>query len=368
MIAFGRASLRQIEQQTLFNAINAYAAVLRDRAGVGIARDNVAVLDREFRDNRERQRLREATSTDVQQVESRLELARAQLLAAQRAAGSRDAAFLRFVGAPAGELAAPNPLQVPARTLEDAYLYADAHNPVIASAYARERTSRAELEGARADLLPRIDLQGSARYGSVTPYSDAVRQTELRGGITVTGTLDSGIREARIGEAAEANDADWRLIDAALRDNRAELADAWNEWQSQTASIERLRAAVAAAQQALEGALIQERAGLRTTLDVLDLARDLLVVRSSYNEATAAAFVAQARVLAAMGALDQEYLLPDAPRYSPEAHLEKVGHRGDLPLLTPLVRAIDSVTTPKRSDRQVRDPAAQVAVESAPND
>lgn len=364
-IAFARASLRSAEQQTLFSAISAYAGVLRDRAAVGIAADNVNLLAREFGDTGERFRVRESTATDLQQVQSRLELGRAQLLAAQRSAASSDAAFLRFVGGPPGELAQPNPLAIPARTLEDAYAYADAHNPVLASAYARERVSRAQLEAARADLLPRIDLQGRATYGTINPNINDLQQTELRGAVTISGTLDNGLRAARIGEAKAANDADWRLIDAALRENRAELADAWNEWRTQTAAIERLRIAVGAARQAVEGGLLQERAGLRTTIEVLELARDLLQVSASYNAATANAFIAQARVLAAMGALEQQYLLPDAERYDPEAHFRKVDDNGDFPLLTPLVRALDSATTPSRADRPLRDPAAPVAVDGA---
>lgn len=364
--AFGQASLRVTEQESLLNAISAYSAVIRDRVGVSIAADNVELLSRQVADTDARLQAREATITDAQQATSRLELARAQLLAAQAAAGTSDAAFLRFIGGPPGDLAAPNPLQIPARSLEEAYAYADAHNPLLATAYARERLSRAELEGARAELLPRVDLTGSAIYGTVTPYSNDLRQTQFRAGVTISGTLDVGIRRARINEAQAVNDSDWRLIDAALRENRAELASAWNEWQSQTGAIGRLGSAVAAAQQAFEGALLQQRAGLRTTLDVLDLARDLLQVRSNYNATTTAAYVAQARVLSAMGALELKYLLPDRERYDPQVHLRKVDNQADVPLLTPLIRALDSLTTPRRSDRSLRDPAAPVAVGPAP--
>lgn len=361
-IAFARASLEAAEQQTLFNTIATYAAVLRDRGGVGIAADNVSLLAQESSDTRARFDVRESTATELQQVVSRLELARAQLLTAQRAAGASDAQFLRFVGAPAGELRQPNPLNLPVRTLEDAYAYADAHNPVLASAYARERISRAAVDANRADLFPRIGLEGRANSGTSTVRSEDLRQTELRGSITITGTLDSGIRQARLGEARAANDADWRLIDTALRENRAELADAWNEWQTQTAAIEQLAAAVEESRQALAGGLLQERAGLRTTLDVLELARDLLQVRTNYNTATTAAFVARARVLAAMGALNHAYLLPNTPAYDAQEHFRKVRDDADFPLLSPVARTLDSLATGSRADRPLRDPSAPVAV------
>jgi len=363
--AFGQASLRTTEQQTMFAAINAYALLMRDRIGVRIASDNVELLATHARDTQTRLDARESTATDVQQVVARLELARAQLLAAQSTAAASEASFLRYVGAPAGDLGPPNPLLIPVRTLDDAYVYAVDHNPVLVAAHARERLSRAQLAGARADLLPRVDLTGSASYGSSSPFADGLHTTELRAGVTISGAIDSGTRSARIGEAEEANDADWRLIDETLRENREEIAAAWNEWQAQQASITRLAAGVEAAQSAFDGGLLQERAGMRTTLDILELARDLLQVRSSYNAASAAAYAAQARLLVAIGALDHVSLLPDAPAYNAAAHVRKVFWQADFPLLAPLVGALDSATTGSRPLRPVRDPAAPLAIGAA---
>jgi outer membrane protein TolC len=59
------------------------------------------------------------------------------------------------------------------------------------------------------------------------------------------------------------------------------------------------------ARKAYEGAVLQQRAGLITTLDVLDLARELLLARSNSNTAIASAYLAKARVLAAAGALER---------------------------------------------------------------
>lgn len=352
--------LRSAEQQAMFDAIGSYVGLLRDRFGVQIAADNLDLLERELTDNQARFKVREVTSTDLQQVETRVELGRAQLLRAKRDAASSEASFLRAVGTPAGELAAPNPLSLPVRSLEEAYAFAELHNPIVSAAQARERVSRASLDAARSDLLPRIDLRGTADYGTVTPYSNSLRQTELRGEVVISGPIfESGLRQARLGEAEAANDSDWRLIDAAVRENRATLASNWSEWQAQKGSIERLAGAVESAMKAYDGALLQERAGMRTTLDVLDLARELLAARNSYNDAVASAYIAQARLLAAMGTLEQAYLLPDDPRYDDDAHYQRVRRRSDVPLLTPLIRAIDGIQGGGGSaPRPLRDPAA----------
>ncbi|MFD2781436.1 TolC family protein [Novosphingobium pokkalii] len=209
-------------------------------------------------------------------------------------------------------------MQLPVADLEEAYAYAEAHNPLIRAAQERERASRASVEGAKADRRPRLDFQGTAALlpysAGFSNYSDTLRQTEIKGVVTLSGPLfDSGERAARIHAAEAANDADWRLMDATLRENRATLAGAWNDWQAQTTAIDNLARAVDSAQKAYDGAVLQERAGMFTTLDVLQLARELLQARSAYNEGIAGAYLAKAQVLAALGALDAAWLLPDAP-------------------------------------------------------
>lgn len=358
-IDFQKQVLRSTEQQALLDAIAAYVGVLRDRAAVIIAKDNLAALERQLSDNKARLDVHEVTATDVQQVTTRVSLGRAQVYTAQRDAASSEAAFLRMVGVPAGDLAAPNPLRLPVRQLEEAYVYAELHSPIVLAAQAREKVSRASVAAAKADLMPRIDLQGSANISSQSAYNDSLRAYDTRAQFIISGPIfESGLRRARIGEAMAANDADWRLLDASLRENRAGLAAAWNDWQAQQAAIASFREAETAARRAYEGAILQQRAGLITTLDVLDLARELLVARSNSNFAMANAYIAKARVLAASGALEQAWLLPDEARYNAERHSRDVKRDGDIPVFTPIMRAIDTPAAIGGTDtRAVRDPA-----------
>ncbi|OYU36262.1 MAG: type I secretion protein TolC [Novosphingobium sp. PASSN1] len=357
---FQRQVLRSTEQQALLDAISAYIGVLRDRASVIIAKDNLAALERQLSDNKARLAVREVTATDVQQIATRVSLGQAQVYSAQRDAASSEATFLRMVGVPAGELVPPNPLQLPMRQLEEAFAYAETHSPIILAAEAREKVSRASVAAAKADLMPRIDFQGSATYGSQSAYNDDLRQRGLRGQVVISGPIfESGLRRARVNEAMAANDADWRLLDGSLRESRASLAASWNDWQAQQAAIGSYRDAEASARKAYEGAILQQRAGLITTLDVLDLARELLVARSNSNTAIANAYIAKARVLAAAGALEQAWLMPDAPRHDAERHARKVRHNGDVPLVTPILRGLDGVAAVgNTATRPVRDPAA----------
>jgi outer membrane protein len=365
-ISFERARLHNAEQEVLFAAISAYVSVLRDRAGLQIARDNLDILEQEESDVRARYDVREATDADLQQVVSQAAVARAQLTTAQAALDASEADFRSAIGSPPGDLQAPNPLAIPAADLEAAQGLAELNNPLVAAAKAREQVSRAGADAAKAARLPRIDAQGRAEFGTTSPYNNRLRDNSYQAGIVVSGPIfDSGLLAARQKQAEAENDADWRLIDNALRELRAQVASTWSARRASAAAIGDLAAAVDAAQRAYEGAVTQQKAGFRTTLDVLILARDLLDVRRSYNTNLAQAYLTQAQLLDAMGSLNFADLIPDARRHDPAIRLEKVDNMGELPW-TPVLDAIDGLGWPlPLKTRPIRDPALAPAADTA---
>jgi TolC family type I secretion outer membrane protein len=356
-IDFAHANLRFTESDVLFNTISAYVAVQRDDAIVAVTRENLALLETELADNRERFRVREITSSDLQQVETRVEFGRAQLISAEGAAANSRAAFLRFVGALPGDLAAVPRLRVPVASLDQAASAAEANNPLIAAAQARERIARAAIAAANAEFLPRIDARGSGAYGTRSPYNNDPRTTQLRGELALTVPLaDAGVRDANLRAAREAQDAEWRLIDQTTRDVRELAAGAWNSLVSSRLSLARYAAAVEAAERAYEGAALQERAGARTTLDVLDLARDLLSVRRAYVEAIANEYLSRAALLAAIGGLEGRNLLPEPWLYDANSNRSRVERSGDIPLFTDLLSTLDGIAVgDMRTDQPSRD-------------
>ena len=94
---------------------------------------------------------------------------------------------------------------------------------------------------------------------------------------------------------------------------------------------------------------------------MLNLERELLVARVSYNAATANAYIAQARLLAAIGALERSWLFPDAPAHDPDKHFDRTKFDGALPVVPSLLRNFDALFSGGRRDRPVRDPAGPLA-------
>jgi outer membrane protein len=365
--AYQHQVLRSTEQQALYDAVSAYTGLIRDRAGVAIAGDNLAALDRQLQANRLRLTAHEITATDLELVKTRVEEAHAQLYAAQATAATSETTYVQKIGARAdATLAPPPPLPLPVRSLEDAFAYAETHSPVILAARERERVSRAAIAAAKAALLPRVDFRAQALYASQSPYDNYARYNEEIASVVVSGPIfHSGMLRSQIADAVAANDSDWRLIDGASRDTRAAIATAWNDWLAQTAAAVRYANAATAAQKAYDGALIQERAGQITTFDVLQVALEVLTVRSNANLASATATIDVARILGLIGALEPAAVLPGEPLYDDARHLNKVRHQDDLPLITPLLRALDGTTMPPNRPRDSRDPAAAVVAPAA---
>lgn len=361
-IDYRRESLRLVQNEVMLDVIAAYVGTLREAGAVTIARENVALLQRQLEESNARFAVREITLADVQQVETRLALGKTVLLDAQARLGEIQSRFYRAVGMPPGELAPPEPLTLPVTALSDAYGLADTESPLVRAAQARERVSRAFLAGTRAEAAPRVDFRGTADYGSVSEYTRDLRGTRVRGTVTLSVPLfDSGARSAESGQAREANSADLQLIAAAQRDSRTAVATGWNNLLAARMSIDHYRQAVESAQRAYENAQRQERAGMRSTLDVLDLARDLLNVRNAYNAALADEYQSRATLLAAMGQLDPTKMSDGLKLYDPSDHFRRVKGKGDVPLLTGTLSALDGVTLPNlKSTRPSPDAAALV--------
>ena len=360
-----RDLLRVSESQVLGNVVFAYVSVLREATSVTIARQNLAILERQLTDNQQRYEVRDLTQTDLDQTRTRVEFGRAQLLEAEGRLGVAQKQFLQFVGAPPGELAQPDLLDIRFGSLAAAYSYAEVNSGLIRAAQSREKISRAGLQAARADSLPRVDLRGTADYGTATAFTDRLRTTQLTGQVVLSQPIiDSGLRRARTNEAREANQADWRLLDQALRETRSAIGTAWDQLASTRATLANYRAAEEAAERAYEGAALQQRAGDRSTLDVLDLARDLLTIRNSFNQALATEYLARSSLLAAAGMLEGPMIVAGLDAYDADAHYDRVRRQGDIPLFTELLSQVDGVTnSDQRTDRASRDAGAAQALD-----
>ncbi|RUX18983.1 transporter, partial [Mesorhizobium sp. M2A.F.Ca.ET.042.01.1.1] len=103
-------SLRNTEENILFNAASAYMDVIRDRQVAVLTEQNLQFLTEQARAARSRFEVGEGTRTDVAQADASRATAVAQLSAARATALASAATYHQIVGDEPGKLKAASPL------------------------------------------------------------------------------------------------------------------------------------------------------------------------------------------------------------------------------------------------------------------
>jgi outer membrane protein len=93
-----RAAMRLTEQATLQNGATAYMNVLHDAAVVNLRKNNIAVLEQQLKQTRDRFQVGEVTRTDVAQAEASVAQARSVLYAALAQLNNSIANYRQIIG------------------------------------------------------------------------------------------------------------------------------------------------------------------------------------------------------------------------------------------------------------------------------
>jgi TolC family type I secretion outer membrane protein len=312
-----RARLSGTEQDVLLEAVEAYTAVLREQAVLDLARRNEHHVEEQLAATRDRYRFGELTRTDVAQAETRLARARADRAQAEGDLAVAGARFVRIVGVPAEGLA-------PGEPLDDAAAAEEPEPPEVRAARFALGSAQEDVALSRAQLRPRVTLDGEVGYDS-GPASSGSRDQTLRIGASISIPLYQGggeyaaVRRARqtVSERRQALNEAQRAAAEALAAARADLA-------AIRARIAALGVEADRAAFALEGVRQEALVGARTVLDVLDAEGEQFAAEVALARARRDEIVASYRLRAATGRLDAVSLgLPVEP-YDAEAHYRVV--------------------------------------------
>jgi outer membrane protein len=325
-VAAGRASLLNVEQQVLFDAVTAYMNVLRDEEFVRLGENDVRVLTEQLDATRNRFEVGEVTRTDVSQTEARLAASRARLATAIGNLEISRQNFAQVVGSRPNALALPPAVPELPSTLGEAEVLALRQNPQIVAAQFNERAAIADFDRARAAKGPTISIDGRVAY------EDFTARTPLRDE-AIVGSIGIGARMPL--STGGRNDSLIRQAQSVLEQRKFQVQDAgrlvveqvnaaWTQLEVARATLVANREAVVAAEIAYEGVFEEARLGARSTLDVLDADQERLqaqaeVVRSRRDE-----YVAAYAVLRAMGLLTVNHLGLGIETYDPDINYARV--------------------------------------------
>ena len=341
-----RANLRALSQQLILDVISAYASLQRDIALFDVATEIHALLQQQRDVTLARFNLRDSTQPDLDQTNSRLQIAAGRVIAA-RAAVENSAARYRNVVGVYPERLEPLPSLPGLPSLDVLYARAETNNPMLAAAKFTEYQSRSAVAAARAEMGPEVTAFSTAQRAPLTPFRNSDRTESIAAGVSLFMPLYSGGRlPAAVREAVQRNFADQQFVEQARRDLRESLANNWSSSLAAAEALPRFEAAVSAAERAVSGVKQQETAGIRTLRDVLDVTNDLLAARTSAAETRAELYIRKAAVLRDAGLLSIE-LFSDQPRYDPDSYYPAAASLAGLPL-RPVIAPIDRLLLDKR--------------------
>lgn len=312
-----RQSLRQVEQQVLFRAVEAYMNVRRRSEFVALRRSNVRVIQSELRAARDRFEVGEVTRTDVALAEARLASAQSLLAAAQGDLVQANEEFRAAVGRAPQSLAVVSPARLQ-YDVEAARAFAVRNHPEVLGA--QHGVSAAELTILRARAALKPDL----RMGATLGYNDR-GTTSQQLSLTYGGTIyQGGQLQSVIRQAQARRDAARASLLVTTQGTSQNVGNAYAILRVARAGREAADLQIRAARTAFRGVREEATLGSRTTLDVLNAEQELLDAQANMISAQADEVVATYRVLATMGLLTAEHLNLGVQSYDPEAYYNLV--------------------------------------------
>ena len=324
-------SLRNTEENTLFNAASAYMDVIHDRQVAVLTEQNLQFLTEQARAARSRFEVGEGTRTDVAQADASRSEAVAQLSAARAQALASAATYRQIVGDEPGKLKAASPLaKLLPRSLDAAIDIAATEHPAILSTEHLVDAAAFQVKSQEGALLPQLSASAgvSDDYSKNSPETLTSQNGTTRSaniGATLTIPIYSGGRTSALVRQSKESLSQARIeVDVSRDQVRQAVTSAWTQYTSAQESVAANRQVIAAAQLALNGVIEERNVGQRTTLDVLNAQNDVISAKINLATSERDVVVASYAILSAMGRLSVERLALNVVKYKPEEHYRAV--------------------------------------------
>ena len=297
-----KLQLRELEQKVLLDTVNSYLNVLRDQKFVELSNNNVAVLERQFLEIRDRFQLGEVTRTDVSQAESALAAAKANLTAKVGSLKISSEMFLSLVGIKPFKLKDITTNFVLPDNVEIAKKNALKKHPKILVSNIEEQIANIRIKIAKSQKSPIINFKSifSNGYSSLSGNNNSLT-FRLEGSVPIfnSGKIKNEIEQAEINYKAQKENS---LIIKRLVEHDITLA--WSNVLVSKSSIEARKRQVEALTLAYDGVVVEEKLGTRTTLDVINAEQSLLDARTQLASAEREHSYAKFALLATTGELN----------------------------------------------------------------
>ena len=304
-------SLEGTRQNTLFEGIQVYIDVLRQRRLIELARENEATIQRQLNLEDERVQRGSGVAVDVLQAKSRLQIAKERRVNFEGALEDAISRYTQTYDHPPDidSMLDPEPPieQIPSELTKSMDI-AVVENPAIGNSGTTVEVARERRRTVRSELFPTVDLEGTYNYEK---HNNAILGTRRDYSLVVSSTweLFSGFStRASMAQAAYDYHASKDQHEFTVRKVIEQTKLAWQSLLTARERLELLENAVNIASEVFESRKKLREAGKETVINVLDAENKVNQAQINYTSAFYDERLAVFQLLLAMGRLDDANL------------------------------------------------------------
>ena len=311
-LVLAEAKLLKTEQEILYEAIEAYTGLILAKEKVDINRRNVNLLERQVETDQARLGKGKITIADLAQSESSLAGAQAKFIEAKNEEITGKLTYEKVIGPIADTNSLSKNLNINFKipsSLNKAIEISKNNNPELVIAKLEYEQSEKDVAIAKSDLSPSaiLSLKSSKTDDLSSTYDERDKET-------ITATISwpvyqGGKNRASLNRSKNLKNRKKLLYENAIKDSDTDVASAWSNLQSSKSLLDSVRSQVRAAEIANEGITVEYESGLgRSTLDVIQSNSILLNSEISLANFERNYFLAQFKLLQAVGQLNSNHL------------------------------------------------------------
>ena len=307
-----KVQLLKVEQEILYQAVEAYTGLILANKKYKINQSNVSLLERQVETDQARLEKGQISVVDLAQSEASLAGANAKFIEAKNEVVTGKLIYENVIGSidnisDLNEKLSFN-LKLP-QSLGEANKISQKNNPGLILAKLELQQSEKDIKIAQASLGPSATLSFETSQTEDLSATYDERDKSVLKATVKWPFYTGGKNRATLNKNKNLSNQKRLLLEDAITSNKTTVASAWSSYQSSKSLLNSVRSQVGAAEIANEGITIEYESGLgRSTLDVIQSNTLLLDSKTSLANAERNYLLSQFKVLESVGLLTAKHL------------------------------------------------------------
>ena len=307
-----KIKLLKVEQEILYQAIEAYTGLVMATNKYKINQSNVNLFERQVETDQARLEKGQISVVDLAQSESSLAGANAKFIEAKNEVVTGKLIYENVIGSIDNINNLTDKLNFNLKlpeSLAKANEISQKNNPELIIAKLELQQAEKDIQIAQADLGPSATLSFETSQTEDLSATYDERDKNILKATVKWPFYTGGKNRATLNKNKNLSNQKRLLLEDAITSNKTTVASAWSSYQSSKSLLNSVRSQVRAAEIANEGITIEYESGLgRSTLDVIQSNSLLLDSKTSLANAERNYLLSQFKVLESIGLLTAKHL------------------------------------------------------------